>query len=53
MKKENVKPLCFYCNKECHDEDKCWKLHLELKPKWFRDWKGKQKTIATIQQDLR
>jgi hypothetical protein len=46
-----VKPTCSHCEKSGHDEDHCWKLHLELRPKRFGG-KGKRKTIATVQQDL-
>jgi hypothetical protein len=34
-----------------HDEDHCWKLHPERRPKNFGN-KGKSKTAATIQHDL-
>jgi hypothetical protein len=41
-KKENSvarkeeKPSCKHCKKEGHDEDCCWKLHHEMRPKWFK-----------------
>ena len=34
-----------------HDDNHCWKLYPEKKPKRFGG-KGKQKTVATAQQDL-
>ena len=40
-----------HCSKDGHDEDHCWKLHPEMKPKKFNN-KGKQETAATIQHDL-
>ena len=51
MKKDEENPTCFYCKKKEHEEEKCWKLHLEILPNKFKD-KGKQKTVVTIQQDL-
>jgi hypothetical protein len=32
--------------KEGHDEDRCWQLHPEKRPKWFKEKKGTQ-TVAT------
>jgi hypothetical protein len=49
LKKE--KPTCTHCKKEGHSEDRCWILHLELKPKKFIN-KGKPKTTTTTQTDL-
>jgi hypothetical protein len=43
-KEEN--PSCKHCKKERHDEDHCWKFHLEKRPKWFKEKKGK-KIVAT------
>ena len=37
VKKEEEKPTCSHCQKKRHEEAKCWKLHLEFKPKWFKD----------------
>jgi hypothetical protein len=51
LKKEGEKFTCKHCSKDGHDEDHCWKLHLERRPKKFGN-KGKSKTIATIQHDL-
>ena len=34
-----------------HDEDHCWKLHPEMRPKKFNN-KGKQKIVSTTQHDL-
>jgi hypothetical protein len=51
VKKEGEKFTCKHCSKDGHDEDHCWKLHLERRPKKFGN-KGKSKTAATIQHDL-
>jgi hypothetical protein len=40
------KPSCKHCKKEGHDEDRCWQLHPEKRPKWFKEKKGMQ-TVAT------
>ena len=51
-KKENSvtrreeKLSCKHCKKEGHNDDHCWQLHLEKRPKWFKERKGRQ-TIAT------
>ena len=50
MKKdEGEKPTCSHCQRKGHEEAKCWKLHMEFRPKWLKDRKGKQKTIVVIQ----
>ena len=46
-KGEGSKPSCTHYKKEGHDNDHCWKLHLELNPKRFGG-KGKQKTVETV-----
>ena len=51
VKKEGERPTCTHCKKDGHEESKCWKLHLELRPKKFQK-KGKRKTTAIVQQDL-
>jgi hypothetical protein len=51
VKKEGEKFTCKHCSKDGHDEDHCWKLHPERRPKKFGN-KGKSKTAATVQQDL-
>jgi hypothetical protein len=51
VKKEGEKVTCKHCSKYDHDEDHCWKLHPEMRPKIFNN-KGKPKTAATIQHDL-
>jgi hypothetical protein len=43
-KEENLS--CKHCKKEGHDDDHCWKLHLEKRLKWFKERKGRQ-TVAT------
>jgi hypothetical protein len=51
-KNENIvirkegKPTCKHCKKEGHDEYRCWQLHPEKRPKWFKEKKGAQ-TVAT------
>jgi hypothetical protein len=52
VKKEREKFTCKHCSKDGHDEDHCWKLHLERRPKNFGNNKGKSKTVATALQDL-
>jgi hypothetical protein len=53
VKKEGEKFTCKHCSKDGHDEDHCWKLHPERRPKKFgNNNKGKSKTIATVQHDL-
>lgn len=49
--KEERKITCKHYSKEGHDEDHCWKLHRELRPKKFNN-KGKQNIVTTRQQDL-
>jgi hypothetical protein len=51
VKKEGGKLTCKQCSKDGHDEDHCWKLHPEMRPKMFNN-KGKPKTVATTQHDL-
>jgi hypothetical protein len=52
-KKENSttrreeKLSCNHCKKEGHDDDHCWKLHLEKRPKWLKERKGRQTMAAT------
>lgn len=49
-KEEGEKSTCSHCQKKGHEDAKCWKLHLELKPKWFnKDHKGKKKTTVVVQ----
>jgi hypothetical protein len=45
--RKEEKPSCKHCNKEGHDEDRCWKLHPEKRPKWFKEKKGRQTIVAT------
>jgi hypothetical protein len=51
MTREGGKPSCTHCKKSSHDEEHCWKLHSEKKPKQFGR-KGKTKIVAIVQQDL-
>jgi hypothetical protein len=51
VNKEGEKFTCKHCSKDGHDEDHCWKLYPERRPKKFGN-KGKSKTTATIQHDL-
>ena len=44
MKEENLS--CKNCKKEGNDNEHCWKLHPEKRPKWFKERKGTQ-TVAT------
>ena len=43
------KAPCTYCKKEGHDDEHCWILHLELRPKKSKG--KKRKTITAIQKD--
>jgi hypothetical protein len=53
VKKEGEKFTCKHCSKDGHDEDHCWKLHPERRPKKFgNNNKGKSNTVATTLQDL-
>jgi hypothetical protein len=53
LKKEGEKFTCKHCSKEGHDEEHCWKLHPERKPKKFgNNGNGKTKKVATVVQDL-
>jgi hypothetical protein len=53
MKKEGEKFTCKHCSNDGHDEDHCWKIHPERRPKKFgNNNKGKSKTAATVQHDL-
>jgi hypothetical protein len=45
--RKEEKPSCKHCKKEGHDEDHCWKLHLEKRPKWFKEKKRRQTVAAT------
>jgi hypothetical protein len=46
------RPTSSHCKKKGHEESQCWKLHLELRLKKFKD-KGKQKIVASTREDLR
>jgi hypothetical protein len=47
MTKKEGKPSCKHCKKEVHDEDRCWQLHPEKRPKWFKEKKGMQTVAMT------
>jgi hypothetical protein len=47
--KEQEKPTCSHCKKKGHEEEKCWKLHPELKSKWAQPIKGKKNTMIIVQ----
>lgn len=48
-KEEFEKATCSHCQEKGHANATCWKLHPELKPKWFnKDHKGKKKIIVVI-----
>jgi hypothetical protein len=46
------KPICKHCKKVGHDEDYCWILHPELKPKKYVNQGRKNTTTAIVQVDL-
>jgi hypothetical protein len=41
------KPSYKNCKKEGHDEERCWQLHPEKRPKWFKEKKGMQIVATT------
>jgi hypothetical protein len=45
------KPTCKHCKKVGHDEDRCWILHPNLKPKKFVNHGRKNTTATTVQVD--
>jgi hypothetical protein len=49
-RKEN--PTCEHCKKVGHDEDRCWALDPDMKPKKFANHGRKKPTAVTIQVDL-
>lgn len=51
IKIEKEKITCKHSSKEGHDEDHCWKLHPEMRPKTFNN-KEKERIVATTQQYL-
>jgi hypothetical protein len=46
MRRKEEKPSCKNCNKEGHDEDRCWQLHPKKRAKWFKENK-RRLTVAT------
>jgi hypothetical protein len=49
VKREEGNPSFTHCKKNGHDDEHCWKLHSDKRPKQF-DGKGKTKTISIMQQ---
>ena len=47
MTRKEGKPSCKHFKKEGHDEDRCWQLHPNKRPKWFKENKGMQTVAAT------
>lgn len=47
---QKSKSSCTHCNKDRHDDEHCWILHLELRPKKFEG--KKKKIVASIQKDM-
>eukprot|EP00253_Pinus_taeda_P025508 PITA_25508 len=47
---QKSKSSCTHCKKDGHDDEHCWILHPELKPKKFEG--KKKKIVAAIQKDL-
>jgi hypothetical protein len=47
VKEENLS--CKHCKKEGHDDEHCWQFHLENKPKWLKERKGR-KIVAAVAQ---
>jgi hypothetical protein len=51
IEKEEENLTCTHCKKRGTDEDHCWKMHRELRPKMYGG-KGKKNIFFTVQQDL-
>jgi hypothetical protein len=49
--REGGNPSCTHCKKSGHNDEHCWNLHSEKRPKQFGG-KGETKTIAIVHQDL-
>jgi len=47
---QKIKHSCTHCKKDGHDDEHCWILHPELRPKKLEG--KKKKVAATIQNDL-
>jgi len=45
---QNERPNCFHFQRIGHDESKCWKLHLEFKPKNFLKENDEKKAIVVV-----
>ena len=52
MNKGDTKLLCSHFQKVGHDEEHCWKLHLDLELKWDQHQRGKKNTNTIIKCDL-
>jgi hypothetical protein len=50
IRKEN--PTCKNCMKVNHDEDRCWILHPDLKPKKYANQGRNNTTVVIVQVDL-
>jgi hypothetical protein len=49
MARKEENPSCKNCKKEGHDEKRCWQLHLDKRPKWFKEKKGRKKVVKKTQ----
>ena len=49
MRKGDERHTCSHCQNKGNKESKCWVLHPELKPKWFKVWKEKQKATVIVE----
>ena len=49
MIKGDDRSTCLHCQNKGEKEEMCWVLHPELKPKWFKDQKGKQKATIIVE----
>ena len=47
---QKIKASCTHCKKDGHDDEHCWILHPELRPR--KSEGKKKKTVAAIQKDL-
>jgi hypothetical protein len=46
---EEEKLSCKHCKKGGHDEEHCWQLHPDKRPKWFKEEKGRKKFAVETQ----
>jgi hypothetical protein len=50
QKKRDPNRHCKHCDVDGHMEEKCWKLHLELHPKWLKSKRKEKETTETKEE---